>query len=654
MNKGATHSANLHPALQQIPPLVGLFLLGGVWGRLLYETAFPALSVSQSHLLGWATAVGLLVLWLRFVPHTPHNSLASLPLWINGWYLFQPQTSVNLLAGWLVLALSLYTAVFSANLLKHHAPPRTQQLLWLLLPLAAIYWLTLGRTVGQADTFEFQVVVPQLGIVHPTGYPLYLLLGKLWTLLIPVGQVAWRLNVGTAVYALLTAAILYLLSQRLLSPAKPPLLPTTAALAATFAFALSPTFWSQAIAAEVYTLHNFFVALILLLTLQTILTPPPTLTPAFVLLAFLLGLGLTNHLTTVILFPAVGLALLFRLWADWPGWGAVARLLAKMALAFALPLALYAYLPLRWQAVNNEPMGLGRFVGWVTGSQFQGALQLRAWLADPTRYEVLGRLFLAEWSWWGLALAGLGLVFLARRNGRVALILAVTWLGFAFYALNYYVPDLNVFLLPAHLVTAVFLAAGLVALVLWTPLHRQNAAVGLLPLLLLLPLGADVVQTWPQVDQSQQTALVQWGTAVLDLPLAPEALILADSEKIAPLYYLQQAEGVRPDLDIMVLPDEATYRAELDGRLAAGQTVYLARFLPGLEGIYHLRSAGPLTEVSTQPLTSVPPEATPTDLTIGSLSLLGYTLEPVAAVDETATAVTFYWQAPQPVGENVR
>lgn len=50
----------------------------------------------------------------------------------------------------------------------------------------------------------------------------------------------------------------------------------------------------------------------------------------------------------------------------------------------------------------------------------------------------------------------------------------------------------------------------------------------------------------------------------------------------------------------------------------------------------------------------MPPEATPTRLTIGPLTLLGYVLEPVAAVDEAATAVTFYWQAPQPVGENLR
>ncbi|MBK9054282.1 MAG: DUF2723 domain-containing protein [Chloroflexi bacterium] len=77
-----------------------------------------------------------------------------------------------------------------------------------------LYLLTLGRTVGKADTFEFQVVAPQLGIAHPTGYPLYLLLGKLWTL-IPIGSVAWRLNLGTALYAAAAAGLLYLLFNQL-------------------------------------------------------------------------------------------------------------------------------------------------------------------------------------------------------------------------------------------------------------------------------------------------------------------------------------------------------------------------------------------------------------------------------------------------------
>jgi hypothetical protein len=104
----------------------------------------------------------------------------------------------------------------------------------------------------------------------------------------------------------------------------------------------------------------------------------------------------------------------------------------------------------------------------------------------------------------------------------------------------------------------------------------------------------------------------------------------------------------------MVLPDEAAYRAELDARLAAGQPVYLARYLPGLAGAYHLRSVGPLVEASREPLTELPADATPTDLTSGPLRLLGYMVEPVAAVDPSAAGLTLYWTLAQPLAEGER
>jgi hypothetical protein len=78
---------------------------------------------------------------------------------------------------------------------------------------------------------------------------------------------------------------------------------------------------------------------------------------------------------------------------------------------------------------------------------------------------------------------------------------------------------------------------------------------------------------------------------------------LVDTTKFAPLYYLQQVDGVRPDLDIVLLGSEELYRADLGRRLASNQTVYLARYLPHLES-YHLRSVGPLVEVGEEPLGS--------------------------------------------------
>src|SRR6185436_15036781 len=128
------------------------------------------------------------------------------------------------------------------------------------------------------------------------------------------------------------------------------------------------------------------------------------------------------------------------------------------------------------------------------------------------------------------------------------------------------------------------------------------------------------------VDQSQDWALQRLGELILSQPLAEGAAILADSQKVAPLVYLQVAEGRRPDLDVVVLPDEASYRAALDERLAAGQTVYLGRYLPNLGGAYSLRSIGPLAEVSPLPLEesgfSPHPPLQPNDL--DTPRLLGY------------------------------
>ncbi len=402
------------------------------------------------------------------------------------------------------------------------------------------------------------------------------------------------------------------------------------------------------------------------------------------LLAFVIGLGLTNHLTTVFLLPPAVLALLLLLWegrksgtqrgtektqsfteTDYRSPFTAYRLLftdyrflLQLTLAFALPLLLYLYLPIRWQAVNGEAMGLSRFVDWVIGGRFQDALQWGAWLNDSARYGIVGRLFVDNWGEFNLALVVLGVLYLDWQRWQLAFVLGIAWLGFTFYCLNYYVPDLAVFLIPAQLVVGLFWATGVTAVLrlLVRLVDRENRP--LIPLLqtavlllLLLPTLMLLVNNRARLDRSSDDGRTAWGLGVLQQPLAENAAILADSDKFPPLYYLQQAEGLRPDLEIIVLPDEAAYRAELDARLAAGQTVYLARFLPGLAGVYHLRSAGPLTEVSTEPLTERPSTVAPAAIEFGPMQLVGVGIAPEDPSDPTATAVTLVWQTDTPIGE---
>ncbi|MBE7530048.1 MAG: DUF2723 domain-containing protein [Chloroflexi bacterium] len=663
------------------------FIAGLALSRLLYEGFFPQLLWLARPLVALPfaalTAYAVWLVWLKWARQLPPLAFSSLLL--NLLWLFNP--AVDLAGSRLIFAATVWlTAVFIWTQINTDERRWGKWGGWLLVMVALlpVYLFTMSASVGAADTFEFQVVTPQLGIVHPTGYPLYLLLGKLFTLL-PVGTLAWRLNLASAVYALAAMSMLYFLIQRMLRHPLPAILGTAVT-------GLSLTFWSQAIIAEVYALHALIVMVALYLMAKIgdwkleikdwrLRVPPPhPITPSPVhvyALAFTLGLGMANHLTTLLLLPSAFLTILFtarptRLTThhasritDNELWITDYRFWLKTAVAFLLPLLLYAYLPLRWQAVNGEAMGLARFVDWVVGGRFQGALQLRAWLDDPVRYQIVGRLFLENWGWWGLALAGLGLVVMVWRQWQTAVILLLTWFAYTFYALNYTVPDLAVFVIPAQLVGGVWWAVGLWAgLALVQDVARREHWPDVAPLALtfaLIPALTMTVNHWAKNDQSGENPLEQWGRAVLALPLAEGAAILADSEKIAPLLYLQVAEGLRPDLDISVWPDEAAYRTQVDGRLAQNQAVYLARYLPGLQGIYHLRSLGPLTEVSTSPMTQLPnPSAVPGQVypitplphsQFGPLTLLAYSLEPMAAGDEGNTAVTLYWQAAQAVDE---
>lgn len=519
----------------------------------------------------------------------------------------------------------------------------TKQRYWIGFAVVAVmvsvlYGLTVYRDFGSADTFEFQVTAPTLGIAHPTGYPLYLLLGKLWTLL-PFGTVAFRLNVGTAFYAIVTCLILYSLIYELFERVTP-------AVLAALLFAVTPTFWSQAVEAEVYSLHTVFVSGILLM-LAWILGEKKIINNQFSIsnnqlrvLFLLCGLGMTNHVTTILLAPAILIALIFA--GLRPKFAHFSLLITHLPFLL-LPALLYTYLPLRWQAVNNEPMGIGRWLEWMTGQRFQGALVWRAWLDDPGRYTVVGQLFAQEWAIIGLIAALLGFIALFIQNRQFGIIILLAWLAFSFYGLNYYVPDLNVFLLPAHICLAIALGSGFGWLTQHSRFGNLLASVCGGLLLLFLLREASTIRTQAITANPLRT----WGESTLALPLAPDATILADSEKHPPLYYLQQAETLRPDLNIMVLPDEAAYRAELDTRLQNGETVYLARFLPRLP--YALRSVGPLIEVMNEPVqTAANPLWTIKEYALGVGAV---TLTSGFAQDEAGVSIK--WLPQETINENL-
>jgi len=188
--------------------------------------------------------------------------------------------------------------------LEKYLPPiilaSTLFIVYLLTMANGLTWANSG-----ADGGDLITAAATGGIAHPTGYPVYLLLARVFQLL-PVGSLAYRTNLMSAAATVFAAVLIYVLVTRFLSHAKAAhnWLP---GIVAGYAFGLAPVVWSQAVITEVYALQALFVTLILFLAIYS--------TPSFNaqknldrLRGGILGLAMGNHITVIFLIPIALLA----------------------------------------------------------------------------------------------------------------------------------------------------------------------------------------------------------------------------------------------------------------------------------------------------------------------------------------------------------
>src|SRR5438132_911796 len=170
----------------------------------------------------------------------------------------------------------------------------------------ALYYATLLPGVDFGDTGSLQTTVGSMFVTPRDGYPLYFALGSaiVW---LTHGEPAHALNLASAIEAAVACALIVLAGLELSASA-------TAAAAAALLFAVSYTFWSQAIIAEVYALHIAFIALTLVLLLRWSREPTDRRLVAF-LAAYALGFG--NHLSMILLAPGYTLFLLMTAPRGW-------------------------------------------------------------------------------------------------------------------------------------------------------------------------------------------------------------------------------------------------------------------------------------------------------------------------------------------------
>jgi hypothetical protein len=502
----------------------------------------------------------------------------------------------------------------------------------LFLLFLAIYVRTAAPSVLSGDSAEFQLAAPLLGVPHPTTYSFYILLGKLATLLIPVGDLAWRVTLVSALCAALAVALFFLLARRYAG------LPGAAM--AALALGVTPGLWNAATLAEVYALLAALLAGLGYLLATTDHRPPakrvalfmrsPTPIPQLPSpnwrlrgAAFVAGLGCTHHG----LFVLTGLPLFagYVLW--WlarppttderpttnegePSTGTLSSVLspqsstlikqlAILALCFAAGLTPLLY-PLiqyaRYGPFDGQDYGLPRHYFWGApqswgaaldllsgGSLRRGIFRLPQAGAALATLRLVGERMLFEFGPLGVALGLLGCGALARRS-RAA------WFGAAWVflvtlayllLLGPAVADAPIFTLPMLLPWALWVAAG-VELILrrTTNDERRTTNGGQLRQwsLVILLVVATLAWGYTRIQHSSKRRLWlfrEFGQATL-ASLPPGGVVIAHWEQGMTLQYLRLVEGQRPDVWVDVVePSDEDWGARA-ARRYAGRPVFFA------------------------------------------------------------------------------
>lgn len=476
---------------------------------------------------------------------------------------------------------------------------------------ATLYLYTLTPDVAVSDFAEFQYLPARLGLAHPSGFPLFVLLGWLWAQL-PHDNLALHMNVLSALTSALAVG-LFAGFARALSGRH------AVGLLAGVLLMFSPTLWKYAVAAERYGL--LLSLLIGALWAAWVAGRRGGAAPgrSLYLSALLLGLALATH-PTAALFALFWFAYVLL---TLPGLRRSLRPWLGVALALLPGLLFYLYVPLRWAYFGAWPeiAALGRssaiYFG-LTPAMYNPAggtgllldyLAFGAGMVERGQTEVAARLsglftywLEREFTWWLGAAALVGFVRLWTRQRALAALLlgyAATLLlvvGFTSEA------KYDAYLLPAFAAVrlcAAFALDWLYPAAAVAPGRARRAAAWLAPPLVLAAFVLLLVSGYAAHDRSRFLDNRRDWEAALAAPLEPGAALLGDWGDLTPFWYMQQALGRAPNVPALFPPElDTVIRPWMD----SGKPLYLAGplrgYAPGLDDLYTLVPWGRLVRIA--------------------------------------------------------
>lgn len=407
------------------------------------------------------------------------------------------------------------------------------------------YALTMAPGLMYTDSGELAAACTTLGVAHPTGYPLFTLLGHVWTMM-SWGSPISALNLLAGVWVASAVGSTYLLMLNVLQwvygVGTNRLYPIIAATGALM-LGWSSVVWAQATSIEVYSLHLLLFSLTLLFAVKSVRSGDHAQRWT-ALTGLLYGLMLANHLSSAFLAP--GLLLLWlsgtqdrtsrlRSWAV-----VLIPVLAGVALYAILPLRSAQEPPINWGMVHRD---LSAFLYHVKGTQF-GVWMFSDKKAFSDNVSMFWALLASTLLWIGFIPACIGLWRMVTGQRRFALALIALVIGNLGISLGYAIPDLEPYFLPTILVSVLLFCLGLPSLMRKLPTGSYWAV-------LAIPVVALVVG-WPQQDRSEHTAVDNYTSWVFD-NAEPNAIILTRQWDYfcSAAWYRQVVQNERTDITVI-------------------------------------------------------------------------------------------------------
>lgn len=446
---------------------------------------------------------------------------------------------------------------------------RTLAIILLLFTLI-FYGLTINRFVTFTDNGELIASSVLLGISHPTGYPLFTVLGYLWSLVpLPFSKVI-QMNLLSAIYVSFSSVLLFytirlflekfnykIKKKNLTKSKKNPFYYeiqnfnlqlaqiNIIALVTSLTYFSAITIWQQANSYEVYSLQLLLFSLFLYFTTKIYFNKQSDTKKLWYISAFIWGLMLTNHLIAIWLAPAL-------LWLYFINSEEKFRFdksklpqLIILAIFVAIPLSLYLYLPVRsamlpeinWGWVHRS---FDKFLYHLSGKQYQvwmfsdnsvaGKNLSTFFSLLPYQFGFVGIIFLLIGFWYGF------------KNKIMGIFLGLSLAFTILYSMNYNIFDIENYFVTPYMLLMILMALGLAAI---------SQKIGKYTILFLVIPLLNILINFSEGNRSQDIAVNEYCNNLLKHIDKDAVIISAQWDYfVGPFIYLQKVEGKRKDIVI--------------------------------------------------------------------------------------------------------